>query len=331
MRVCSAIWLFVLWFAVTPLATAADQAQQLAQAQAAVVGLKVTALADARSNATLGRERSGSGVVLDTDGLVLTIGYLVIEADEVDLLLPGASSVPARVVASDPASGFGLVQALAPMRIAPAPLGQAARVAPDEALLFVSGGDEGDLSLARMVARRAFSGSWEYHIEDALFIAPARVDHSGAGLFNARGELVGIGSLVVSDALGPGEPRMPGNMFVPVDLLRPILAELRRDGSSRQSHRPWLGVHCVEQAGELRVVRVNPDSPAEAAGLRPGDRILRIDGVEVSALQPFYAALWRDGTAQRELTLDVRRGDETSSLKLRSADRMQTLRQAKGV
>jgi serine protease Do len=331
MRVRSAGGWFAFLVAVALPATASDHAQQLAQAQAAVVGLKVVALADARSNATLGRERSGSGVVLDADGLVLTIGYLVIEADEVDLLLPGLRNVPARVVASDPASGFGLVQALSALRIAPAPLGQAARVAPEEALLFVSGGDEGDLSLARMVARRAFSGSWEYHIEDALFVAPARVDHSGAGLFNARGELVGIGSLAVSDALGPGQPRVPGNMFVPVDLLRPILAELRRDGSSRQSHRPWLGVHCVEQAGELRVIRVNPDSPAEAAGLRPGDRILRIDGAEVRALQPFYAALWRDGTAQRELTLDIRRGDETSSLKLRSTDRMQTLRQANGV
>ncbi len=308
-----------------------SKAQALVQAQAAVVGLRTVAVSDARSIETLGRERQGSGVVIGADGLVLTIGYLVLEADEVDLLVGDERLVPARVVAYDLASGFGLVQALTPLKLAPVRLGRSGRLAADEPLLIVSGGEDGALSLARMVSRRAFSGFWEYHIEGALFTVPPRADHSGAALFNGDAELLGIGSLLVGDVLGPGQPRQAGNMFVPIDLLKPILAELRERGSSRQSHRAWLGVNCVEQAGQLRVLRVARDSPAEAAGLQPGDHIARIDGTAVSALKPFYAALWRGDSPEREVTLEVRRGPQTQTVKLRSVDRMTTLRQPQGI
>ena len=305
--------------------------QALAQAHAAVVGLRSVAVTDARSAETLGREREGSGVVIDADGLVLTIGYLVLEADEVDLVMSDKRVVPARVVAYDQASGFGLVQALTPLKLAPVPFGQSGRVSTTEPLLIASGGDGAALSLARMVSRRAFSGFWEYHIEGALFTAPPRPDHSGAALFNGNGELLGIGSLIVADALGPGQPRLAGNMFVPIDLLTPILAEMREFGSSRQSHRAWLGVNCVEQAGQLRVLRVSRDSPAEAAGLQAGDHIVGIDGTGVNALKAFYVLLWRGSSPEREVTLDVRRGTESQTLKLRSVDRMKTLRQAQGI
>ena len=150
---------------------------------------------DARSNATLGRLRQGSGVVIGPDELVLTIGYLVLEADQVQLVLDDERSVPARVVGYDLATGFGLLQPLAPLRIMPAPLGGSRAVSTDEPLLVASGGDSGQLSMARLVSRRSFAGYWEYRIDDALFTAPPRTDHSGAGLFNSRGELVGIGSL----------------------------------------------------------------------------------------------------------------------------------------
>lgn len=307
------------------------RARGLTQARAAVVGLRAVAVPDARSNDTLGRERQGSGVIIDADGLVLTIGYLVLEADEVDLLVDADRTVPARVVAYDLASGFGLVQALTPLNLAPARLGQSARLTTEEPLMIASGGEDGGLSLARMVSRRAFSGFWEYHIEGALFTTPPRPDHSGAALFDADGGLLGIGSLVVGDALGPGQPRQPGNMFVPIDLLKPILAELRERGHSRQSRRAWLGVSCLEQGGQVRVIRVSRDSPAEAAGLQPGDHIARIDGTNVSALQPFYQALWRGGSPEREVTLEIRRGTESQTVKLQSKDRMKTLRQVQGI
>jgi len=306
------------------------KAESLMRANAAVVGVFSEAVDEAGSIATLGRQRRGSGVVIDADGLVLTIGYLILEADHVDLVVEGERTVPARVVAYDLASGFGLLQALAPLRVAPVALGRARGLSGSEPLMIASGGADGQLSLARLVSQRAFSGYWEYHIEQALFTAPARTDHSGAGLFNLDGELLGIGSLVVSDAQGAGKSRLPGNMFVPVDLLEPILPELRSAGASRSSTRAWLGLNCAEDEGKVQVIRVTRDSPAEAAGVLPGDLILRIDDAEVRGLETLYKTLWLDGP-EREVRLLIGRGDATQALTLRSRDRMKTLRKPLGI
>ena len=341
-----AAWL--LTWTSSGLATTADADDDLAgrsralqRAHQAVLGLQVIALDGARSNATLGRVRRGSGVLIGADGVVLTIGYLVLEAEQVQLALGDGRSIPARVLGYDVATGFGLVQALAPLAIEPVALGSAASAslggggAYQQPLMVASGGDNSQVSTAQLVSRRAFSGYWEYHIEGALFTTPPRRDHSGAGLFNARGELVGIGSLLVADAAGvadgDAQSRQSGNMFVPVDLLLPILDDLRQRGSSAASRRAWLGMNCVEQSGSLRVVRVSDDSPADVAGLLPGDRILRIDGTEVRALATLWQTLWAGGAPEREVVLEIERDQQTQTLKVYSVDRMKTLRRAEGI
>ena len=307
------------------------QSRALQRASASVVGLRALAVDDARSAATLGRARQGSGVVIGAGDLVLTIGYLILEAEQVQLITDDEREVPARLVGYDVATGFGLVQPLAPLRIEPAPFGSTATLARGEPLMIVSGGEDGAISAAQLVSRRSFSGYWEYHVDGALFTSPARADHSGAGLFNSRGELVGVGSLLVKDAAGADGPPQNGNMFVPIDLLRPILPELRSLGSSQLSRRAWMGVNCVETEGTVRVVRVNIDSPAEVAGLEPGDRIVRIDGTEVRALEVLWKTLWAGGAPEREVTLDIVRAGKPQTLKLQSVDRMKTLKSAQGI
>ncbi len=333
-----AAWLLT-WSMSGLAATAADEADLAARSRAlqraseAVLGVQVMALENARSAATLGRARSGSGVLIGADGLVLTIGYLVLEAEQVQLVLDNGRSLPARVLGYDVATGFGLLQALAPLAIEPVPLGRPESLAAGQPLMIASGGDDGAVSVAGLLSRRAFSGYWEYHIEGALFTAPPRRDHSGAGLFNPAGELVGIGSLFVSDANAAGEdqqPRQAGNMFVPVDLLLPILDDLRQRGSSAASRRAWLGMNCVEHDDGLRVVRVNDDSPADVAGLLPGDRILGIDGTEVADLATFYKALWRS-EAERDVRLQIRRGSVDRTIEVRTLDRMKTLSKPQGI
>ena len=308
----------------------AARTRALARAHGAVVGVEATAIEDAGSIATLGRERHGSGVVIGSDGLVLTIGYLIVEADHVDLQFGDEHVVPARVVGYDLATGFGLLQALAPLPAEPVPFGNSAAVPANEPLLVVSGGDDAALSLSRLVSQRPFSGYWEYHIDGALFTAPPRPGHSGAALFNADGELLGIGSLLVGDALGNGAPPLAGNMFVPIDLLKPILAEMRERGASRSSSRAWLGVNCVEYEGQIRIVRLSAASPAEQAGLEPGDRIVAIDGVPVNDLESFYRTLWQR-SPERDVSLDIQRGGVAQSVHLQSLDRIKTLRRPRGV
>ncbi len=308
-----------------------EQSRAMGRAAAAVVGLRIQTVPDAPSAATLGSQRRGSGIVIGDDGTVLTIGYLILEAEQIVLHTDDGRQVPARPVAYDVATGFGLVQALTPLKLGAAPLGDTAEIGPGETLMAASGGEDGSLASVRLVSRRAFSGYWEYHIEGALFTFPPHDEHSGAGLFNSRGQLVGVGSLRVADARGPGAPRIPGNMFVPVDLLKPILAQLRSEGRSAASKRAWLGLNCVEVEGALRVARVSPDSPADAAGLQVGDRILAIDGTEVATLATLWQRLWSGGQAEREVTLDVSSRGERKQVKLQAVDRMTTLKRAAGV
>ena len=340
MRPLVARLITALSFAVVPALSSAgdvaDQARALKRASDAVVGLSVQAVDDARSASTLGLLRQGSGVVIGADGLVLTIGYLILEAEFVELRTDDNRRVPARVVAYDGASGFGLVQALAPLALEPVPLGRIDALSAAEPLVIVSGGRDGEVGMARLVSRRGFAGWWEYHVEGALFTSPPRLDHSGAALFNTRGELLGIGSLLLADISGnsPAAGRAaqrPGNMFVPVDLLQTILPELRQNGQSSASRRAWLGVNCTDSNGEVRVVRITEDSPADVAGLERGDRIVRIDGYPVSTLEGLWKALWSAGAPERAVTLEIERGATAQTLVVQTVDRAKTLRRAPGV
>jgi serine protease Do len=300
------------------------------RASAAVVGVLAKAVDNATSNVTLGPVRQGSGVVIGADGLVLTIGYLILEADQVVLLPDDGRHIPARVIGYDVATGFGLVKALIPLDLPAAPLGEPTQVADEDTLLIISGGHDAGISMAKRVSQRSFSGYWEYHLDHALFTAPPRTDHSGAALFSLKGELLGVGSLVVSDALGPDQPALAGNMFVPIDLLKPILGELLAQGRSAQSKRAWMGVNCVELAGEVRVLRVSRAGPAEAAGLQPGDHIVRIDGQTVDSLQTLWHRLWGGGAPERDVALDILRDGRSLRVPLHTVDRQSAIKQPEG-
>jgi len=316
-------------------AEAATEAQiaALRRALNAVVELKVSATEGALTAKTLGAERSGSGVVIDDDGLVLTIGYLLLEAETIEIATQDDRHLPARRVAYDQATGFGLVQALVPLRppIEPVPMGSIASLAKGEALM-VSASDDGNalVGVVRTMDKRPFSGYWEYHIEQALFTAPPVPNHSGAAVFNRNGELLGIGSLFVADAMGTGKV-LPGNMFVPVDLLAPVLAEMRSTGSTRASHRPWLGVSSQLQDGRVRIMRVERGGPAQLAGVNPGDEVLEVDGTPVDSLESFYKKIWTHAEPSDEVELTLRQGDEIHRIRVKAVDRQLTLRKPQGI
>lgn len=303
----------------------------LTRAHAAVVGVQTVATQGARSAETLGRERSGSGVVIGPDGLILTIGYLMLEADAIQVVTQDNRVLPARAVAYDLATGFGLIRPLLPLRgVSPVRLGSTAEMRTGEPLMVAVGGEDGEVSGTQLVSKRPFSGYWEYHIDTALFTSPPVTQHSGAALFNQRGELLGIGSLFVGDALGDNR-RLPGNMFVPVDLLKPILAELQQTGSSRPSRRPWLGLTSAERAGRVHVVRINKESPAEAAGLQPGDVVLAVDGVQVSTLAEFYKRIWLHAQPDDEIQLTVEQQGSVRDVTVKAVDRMTTMAKPAGI
>lgn len=223
--------------------------------------------------------------------------------------------------------GFGLVKPIGRFTQKPIRLGTASPISQLDRLMIVNGGAEQTASIATVVSRRQFAGYWEYLID---FTSPPRLDHSGAALINKDGELVGIGSLFVLDALTPGE-KLPGNMFVPVDLLRPILDELVRTGSQQESRRPWLGVNSLEEDGRVKVMQVNEEGPAASAGIEAGDIILSIQGQPVQSLARFYNALWTTGPAGTDVRLKVLHGVTMKEVTVRSIDRREFVRRKQGI
>jgi serine protease Do len=312
-------------------ASVQDLLRPLQRAHESVLGVRSIAIEDAPSVASLGANREGSGVVIGVDGLVVTVGYLVLEAQQVELIDDQDRRWPARVVAYDVATGLALLKPLTPMQKPAVPLGHSLDHPQEQPMMMVSGGPQGEVGWTELIARRSYSGSWEYHIEGALYVAPARTDHSGAGLFNQAGELLGIGSLVVPLVGNQTRPRQNVNVFVPVDLLRSALKDMREQGRSAASHRAWLGMHCTETVSGLRVIRINDDSPADVAGLVAGDRVERIDGRPVRALGDLWQALWSGGPAERTVVLDIVRDGERMSVPVYTVDRMKVLKRPEGV
>jgi serine protease Do len=293
----------------------------------AVVGLHATIQSNARSAETLGAQRRGTGVLI-RDDYVLTIGYLVIEAESIQLTGADGRTVPATVAAYDHASGFALLHVVGGLNGRPLPLGDSAALAERDPGMVVTAPAREAPTLVYVVSRRPFTGSWEYLLDSAIFTYPPVVDWSGAPLIGSKGELLGIGSLIVPDAEGRGS-QSPGNMFVPVDLLKPILGELIANGRRAGPVRPWLGVNADELRGRLFVARVSPGGPAERAGLRPGDLVLAVGGEQVTTLAEFYRKVWARGAAGVDVPLKLLQGTQLRDVSVRSIDRVDYFRPSK--
>lgn len=285
-----------------------------------VLGVSTKVPEEARSARTLGTERSGSGVVIDADGLVVTVGYLIMEAREVLLDLPNGKSIPASIVAYDYDSGFGLLRAAVPIKLKLARLGDSDAVAEKQGLRIQAGGQFDGATFPVFVAdRRDFAGYWEYLLEKAIFTAPPFPGWGGAALLDKDEKLVGIGSLLVRDAARGGD--LPGNMFIPINRIKPILADMLASGKVSTPAKPWLGLYTQEAPAGLLVTYVAPDGPAQKAGVRPGDRIVSVGGVEVDDLVSFYRGIWAKGDAGAVVDLKIRRGEEEKKISVPSVDR----------
>ncbi len=291
----------------------------------AIVKVEAHAVPDARTNATLGGERQGTGIVIGDDGLVLTIGYLIVEADDVKITDTRGHSFPARVVGYDHASGFGLVRPVVPMHATPLPLGDSSKIGERAPVMIVNHGGADDVTLAFVVAKRPFTANWEYMLDQAIFTSPPTMNWSGAALVGPDGKLLGVGSLIVRDTTD-GEAGLPGNMFVPIDTLKPILSDLIKHGKRSGPAQPWLGLSADEIQGRLLVSRVSPDGPADKAGVKPGDIILGVGSDTVKTQADFYRKVWSRGAAGTDIPLRVLQGIDIQNVSVHSIDRVDYFR-----
>jgi S1-C subfamily serine protease len=296
-----------------------DYRYDLDAALASVVGLRARVPEDAFTAGTLGTERAGSGVVV-RDGVVLTIGYLVTEAEEIWLTRGDGRSVPGHPLGYDQATGFGLVQALDRLDLAALPLGDSGAIQPGTPVVIAGAGGRRHSIASFVVGKQEFAGYWEYVLDEAIFAAPAHPFWGGTAVLGPAGDIIGIGSLQVEHRTESGETGHI-NMVVPIDLLKPIFDDLLTTGRANRPPRPWLGLFAAEVEGQLFVVGVSKDGPAEAAGLKQGDLVVALAGEKVGDLAAFFRRVWAQGEAGVEVPLTIQRDRRTYEARIISGDR----------
>ncbi len=294
-----------------------DYAYDLDAALAAVVGIHTAVPETAFTAETLGTERAGNGVLIRKDGLILTIGYLVTEADQIWITLGDGRIVPGHVLAYDQVTGFGLVQALARLDLPVLPLGRSGDAQVGDPVVIAGHGGRQRSIAGQIVSKQEFAGYWEYLLDEAIFTAPAHPHWGGTAVIGASGELLGIGSLQLQQADEKGHL----NMIVPIDLLKPILDDLVLLGRRQGAPRPWLGLYATELDDNVVIAGVASGSPAEQADLQTGDIVVSVSGKEVDDLAAFFRRIWSLGDAGVVVPLRIHRAGRTFDVSIRSADR----------
>jgi S1-C subfamily serine protease len=289
-----------------------------------VVRIKTYINPDGRTVDNLGQERDGSGIVIDDEGLILTIGYLMVEAHAAEAITNDGRKIPAEVIGYDHDTGFGLLKAVAPLKVRPLLFGKSSDLKVGDPVLAASFGGRDGIAPARVVSLREFAGSWEYLVDGAIYTAPAHSHWSGAALITREGKLVGVGSLIVGDASGKGGGA--GNLYIPTDILKPILGDLIANGAAGGTPKPWIGLSTQATDYGLVIARVTPSSPAEKAGLRKGDVITNIAGDTPKTLPDFYRKLWSLGAAGATVPLDIQRDGKQQHIDVQSINRMDHLK-----
>lgn len=294
---------------------------RMQEAVRAVVGIAAQIPETARSARSLGTERQGSGVIIGSDGLILTVGYLILEATRVVVTAPSGDEVEAKVVAYDYDTGFGLLRAKFNERVRAIAFASAKDLKHGDQVYVASRIADIDVTPASVVSRREFAGYWEYLLPDAIFTTPQYPAFGGAPLLSPDGRLLGIGSLAVRNAAGE-RVSVPGNMFIPIDHLPPVLGDLLALGRRSGKERIWLGIWSSEDDnGEVAIGGVQPDSPASRAGLRRGDVIVKVEGQPVAGQADLYKKLWAAGEKAAEIALTLRRNGATLEQKVQAIGR----------
>jgi S1-C subfamily serine protease len=300
-----------------------DYGYDLERALSSVVGLHTLIPADAFTADTLGVERAGNGVLID-DGLVLTIGYLITEAETIWLHYGDGRVAPGHALGFDAETGFGLVQALERMDVPVMRLGASGKAEIGERVVVGGAGGRTRSLAARIAAKQEFAGYWEYVLDEAIFTYPAHPNWGGTGLISPAGDLIGIGSLQVERQREGRDEHL--NMIVPIDLLKPILDDLRKFGRVDKPVRPWLGLYSTEIEDKIVIVGIAPKGPASRAELKTGDVIVAVAGERVSSLAAFYRKVWSLGEAGVEVPLTLYREGVTFDVGVNSSDRAKFLK-----
>ncbi|OED38685.1 hypothetical protein AB833_18515 [Chromatiales bacterium (ex Bugula neritina AB1)] len=305
----------------------ADYSAQVLTTLDSVVSVRTRIPEDAMTAEFLGTERQGHGVVINDQGLILTIGYIVTEASSVWLVDHKGVTLQGHVVAYDQASGFGLVQTLGKLTLPPVMLGKSADLIRGQSLLLAGCGGPAHTQQVQIGGIEEFAGYWEYLLDSAIFTAPAHPYWSGAALIGEDGMLYGIGSLILQ-MVDQENTVNHANMVIPIDLLPPILNDLMLYGRRNEPARPWVGWFALESADALQIAGLTAGGPADQAGIQSGDTILQINSQDVTTLAELFRAVWAAGDAGVKISVTFERDLVTNTVIISTEDRSDRLKSA---
>lgn len=314
-------WL-IMAIAATTMATTVEAGPSTVESLLkSVVAIQAEVPPDARTASILGTRRQGNGILINDQGLILTIGYLILEAKKVRVLAYDRREIEAEIVGYDAETGFGFIRANTLMDGQPVALGDSDSVKAEDPVLLAAWNPDGEIQTAVVVSRRTFAGYWEYLVENAIYTVPAFQNFAGAALINKNFELIGVGSLLVQNAKEGGR-EVPGNLFVPANLLKPVLERIADNKRLKpRAARPWMGVNISEQFGRVIITRVTVDGPADRAGLHVGDILLEVEGKKIGSMETFYKELWSRGKAGISVRMRIVQKNEIVKMLVVTGDR----------
>ena len=274
---------------------------------------------EARTAQSLGTVRGGNGVVIDNKH-ILTIGYIVVEAETITITLPDGKKFPGELIGYDHTTGFGILRTIIQSNLTPLKIGDSDQLTKEDFLYVLPYLTEGRPSAVKMVSRRSFAGWWEYFLDKPIYTYPANSSFAGSALINEYGEVLGIGSLYVGDAAAKGISS-PGNMFVPINDLKPILGDLIENGRRTKDIKPYMGLTSSDNTGQVKITRVNDNGPAAKAGFSVNDTILAVNNEKINNIEDFYKVVWSFGGPGTKLQFDIERNQEKLNIELTTMDR----------
>jgi S1-C subfamily serine protease len=302
-----------------------DYSFDLDKVFACMVSVQSNIPKDAFTAPVLGTERGGNGIVIKDGGIVLTIGYLVTEAETIWITDHTGTAVQGDVLGYDQESGLGLIQALGTLNAEVVPIGQSSSLKEADKVLVAGFGGQRNCISAEVIAIREFAGYWEYLLDDAIFTSPAHPNWGGAGLIGVNGELLGVGSLFIQHET-VGDEVVDGNMVVPIDLLEPIIDDLLKMGRPNKKARPWLGLFGAEADGAIVVAALTEGGPAHDADVQVGDIVRAVAENEIDSLAELFRNIWSLGPAGIEVPLVLERDGDIIDVSILSVARSDMLK-----
>lgn len=252
------------------------------------VSIHVTVPQHHHSAPLLGPERMGSGTIVDPNGYILTVNYIIIGASTVKVSLFDNSQADAEVVAQDFASGMGVIK-IPSSGFPTVPLRSSQELKPgDEVFIAAGSGQENGrrVSGGGLTSVSPFDAYWEYSLDRALISTAMNPGLGGGPMFDMHGRMTGVVSLNLNEV---GK----FSLAIPVENFQDHRDELLRYGRRiTRPSRAWIGLYSHTLRNHLVVAGILPGGPGDTAGLKAGDVVLAIDNQEISDRPAFYQQLW---------------------------------------